>query len=52
MLNAIVAGFGWLLTPAGVNALFALVCLVAAFGASVRSTMVLAALLYVALIFV
>ena len=52
MLNAIFAGFGWLLTPAGVNALFALVCLMAAFGASVRSTMVLAALLYVVLVFI
>lgn len=50
MLSAMMASCGWLLTPAGVNALFALVCAVAAMGAPARAVMWLSALLYAAMV--
>jgi len=50
MLSAMMAGCSWLATPAGVNAVFALVCVVAAMGAPARAVMWLSALLYLALV--
>jgi hypothetical protein len=44
-------GWQWLVTAQGINGLFAVLCLLAAFGAKARVVMVLSALLYVALMF-
>lgn len=50
MLSVMMTACGWLATPAGVNAVFAVVCVVAAMGAPARAVMWLSAGLYVALV--
>ncbi len=50
MLSAMMAGCGWLASPSGVNAVFALVCVIAALGAPARAVMWVSALLYLGLV--
>ena len=50
MLSVWMTACEWLMTPAGVNAVFELVCVVAALGAPARAVMWLSALLYLALV--